>query len=72
MTGSQAPDSGKPIAGEPATCECHVCDKPCTEDDFTFWCDGEIVYQCADCSQTLRRAFEQQVRFAAKFARDTE
>lgn len=52
-------------ADNAGTCVCHVCDKPCTEADFTFWRDGEIVYQCADCSQTLRRAFEQQVRFAA-------
>jgi hypothetical protein len=71
MTGSQAPDSGKET-GERGSCFCVGCDKPCTEADFTFWSDGEIVYQCVDCSQTLRRAFEQQVRFAAKFARDTE
>jgi hypothetical protein len=66
MTGSQAPDGGA-ATGERESCECHVCDKPCNESDFTFWRDGKIMYQCADCSQTLRRAFEQQVRFAAKF-----
>jgi hypothetical protein len=54
MTGSQAPDSGKPIAGEQETCEheeqfaCCYCESPCTEDDRATD-DEDTVYICHKC-----------------------